>query len=141
MLPRDGRQFVDHVPDGKNVEMTLSILEQAKKLEMAGAFALVLEMMPSESAEFITKNLKIPTIGIGAGAGCDGQILVSDDVLGKYADFCPKFARKYVNLNETMRNAIKGYIDDVLSGSFPNKDESFFLDKEEREKLETYKNS
>lgn len=130
-----------HYVIGKNVEITLTILEQAKKLQNAGAIALVLEMVPSESAEFITKNLIIPTIGIGAGVNCDGQILVSDDVLGKYTDFCPKFARKYGNLNEVMSNAIKKYIDDVLNRDFPNKDESFFLDKEELEKLEAYKNN
>lgn len=129
-----------HYIMGKNVEMTLSILEQAKKLENAGAFALVLEMVPSESAAFISKNLVIPTIGIGAGADCDGQILVSDDILGRYSDFCPKFARKYANLAEVMKNAIKSYMDDVVRGTFPNREESFFLKEEEIKKLETYKN-
>ncbi|MFA6989919.1 MAG: 3-methyl-2-oxobutanoate hydroxymethyltransferase, partial [Candidatus Gastranaerophilaceae bacterium] len=83
---------------GKNFETTIEILKQAKELEKAGAFAIVLEMVPEEAAQYITENLDIPTIGIGAGRFCSGQILVIDDILGKYSDFTPKFAKKYSNL-------------------------------------------
>jgi 3-methyl-2-oxobutanoate hydroxymethyltransferase len=129
-----------HFVMGKDFDTTISILEQAKALERAGACAVVLEMVPYESAEFISRNLTIPTIGIGAGAGCDGQIIVSEDILGRYEDFCPKFARKYVNLGETITEVFKNYIKDVVEMNFPSKEESFYLKPEEKEKLESYKN-
>ncbi len=138
-------QFINtiggHVVSGKNLDTTLEILKQAQELENAGAFALVLEMVPTESAEYISQNLSIPTIGIGAGSKCDGQILVSDDVLGKFKDFCPKFARKYANLAQVLEDSAKNYIEDVRNGSFPNENESFRLKDEEKEKLENYKNN
>lgn len=123
---------------GKNLDKTINILEQAKKLEAAGAFMLVLEMVPAQSAEFITKNINIPTIGIGAGANTSGQVLVIDDILGKYSNFTPKFARKYADIYSTTENAIKNYINDVENGSFPTKEEAFELDYEEMEKLNDY---
>ena len=124
---------------GKDANRTVSILESAKKLEDAGCFAIVLELMPSESAEFITKNINIPTIGIGAGANCSGQVLVSDDLLGKYDRFTPKFARKVANLKEIITNSAKQYCIEVESGNFPNEQESFKLDSKEVIKLENYK--
>jgi 3-methyl-2-oxobutanoate hydroxymethyltransferase len=120
---------------GKNYETTQKILEQAKLLEEAGAFGIVLEMVPEESAKYITENLTIPTIGIGAGKFCSGQILVIDDILGKYQDFTPKFARKYTNIAEITKNAISEFINDVQNGEFPNGDEIFHLSDEERSKL------
>ena len=78
---------------GKTAENTQIILDCAKQLEKAGAFAIVLELLPSESAEYITSNLKIPTVGIGAGSACSGQIVVTDDILGKFTDFAPKFVK------------------------------------------------
>ena len=123
---------------GKNLDKTLNILEQAKKLEEAGAFMLVLEMVPSQAAEFITQNINIPTIGIGAGAKTSGQVLVIDDILGKYSNFTPKFARKYADIYSTTEKAIKEYITDVEAGNFPNDTEAFELDYEETEKLNEY---
>ena len=128
-----------HKIQGKNLNRTLEILEQAKKLQQAGCFSVVLEMVPTESAKFISENLDIPTIGIGAGKYTDGQVLVSDDILGKYDDFCPKFAKKYSNLKEIMINCAKEYCTDVVSGNFPNEENSFKLDDEEIKKLENYK--
>jgi len=124
---------------GKDFDTTLKILEASKKLEAAGAFALVLEMVPRQSAEFISKNLKIPTVGIGAGAGCDGQILVINDLIGKFDDFSPKFARKYFDSKEIIINCVKQYIEDVQNLRFPNDNESFELKDGELEKLESYK--
>lgn len=121
---------------GKNFEATQKILEQAKEIEKAGAFGLVLEMVPEESAKYITEKLSIPTIGIGAGKYCSGQILVIDDILGKYQDFTPKFARKYANICEITKNAVSSYIEDVISEKFPSEQEVFGLDKKERDKLE-----
>ena len=124
-----------HKIQGKTAEMTEEILASAQKLEKAGCFAVVLELMPKESAEYITKNLNIPTIGIGAGAGCSGQIVVTDDILGKYTDFTPKFVKKYANLHDVVLNSVNEYKKDVKEGIFPSDNESFELDIEEQEKL------
>lgn len=120
---------------GKSAENTKFILEQAKKLQAAGAFAVVLEMVPEESAKLITENLHISTIGIGAGRYTDGQVLVADDILGKYSEFKPKFARRYADLKTTILNAAKGYINDVKEGSFPDETEVFHLKDEELQAL------
>lgn len=120
---------------GKSYAATLELLEQAKKLEKAGAFSIVFEMVPEESAKYITDNLTIPTIGIGAGKYCDGQILVSDDIFGKYSDFTPKFARKYADLHLLIKNSTEAYIKDVQSSKFPSKEESFNLPEEEVKQL------
>ena len=108
---------------GKTIEDTELILEQAKRLQNAGAFSLVLEMVPEESAKYITENLDIPTIGIGAGKYCSGQVLVSDDILGKFSDYVPKFVRKYANLRDVITNAASSYINDVRNGTFPEEKE------------------
>jgi len=124
---------------GKDINKTLLILDEAKKLENAGCFAIVLELMPRESAEFITKNINIPTIGIGAGRYCSGQVLVSEDLLGKYDRFTPKFARKFANLKEIILESAKQYCKSVENGDFPCEKEEFLLDIEEVKKLENYK--
>ena len=123
---------------GKDFEATLKLLEEAKRVEAAGAFAVVLEMVPVEVAKFITEQISIPTIGIGAGNVCDGQILVSDDILGKFDGFSPKFVRKYASLGEVLSTACKKYIEDVENSSFPASEETFYLKEEERIKLEDY---
>ena len=135
-------QFINtiggHFVSGKNVQATLDILKQAKQLQEAGVFAIVLEMVPTESAKFISERLYIPTIGIGGGKFCDGQILVSDDILGKYDNFCPKFARQYSSLKDIIFNVAKAYCNDVQRGAFPSVAESFSLDEKEAQKLESY---
>lgn len=125
---------------GKTSDTAQQILEQAKALEEAGAFGVVLEMVPEESAKYITDNLNIPTIGIGAGRYCSGQILVVNDILGKYSDFTPKFARKYADLASIIRDAVTEYKNDVESGSFPSEKEIFNLKDEEKERLENASN-
>lgn len=124
-----------HKIQGKTAENTEKILECAKKLEEAGVFAIVLELMPAESARYITENVKVPTIGIGAGVGCDGQIVVTDDITGKFTDFTPKFVKKFVNIHDVLLEGVKKYSDEVKSGFFPSSDESFELKMEERMKL------
>lgn len=121
---------------GKSYAKTLEILEQAKQLEKAGVFAIVLEMVPEESAKYITENLTVPTIGIGAGRYCSGQILVSDDIFGKFSDFTPKFARKYADLNLLIKNSTVQYIEDVRNGKFPSEEEVFKLNEDELRQLE-----
>ena len=110
---------------GKTKEAAKEILKQAKELERAGAFSIVLEMVPQDAAKYITENLTIPTISCGAGKFCTAQVLVSDDVFGKYSDFTPKFARKYGDMKEFIINCAKEFDSDVKSGKFPNDKEIF----------------
>ena len=124
-----------HKIQGKTSEKIEEILVSAKKLEEAGCFAVVLELMPEESAKYVTENLNIPTIGIGAGKYCSGQIVVTDDILGKFTDFAPKFVKKYANLHDTVLNAVEEYIAEVKNELFPSEKESFELNKEEKTKL------
>jgi len=125
---------------GKNTEALETILEQAFKIEEAGAFGLVLEMVPEESAKIITKNLSIPTIGIGAGRYCSGQILVTDDIIGKYGNFTPKFARKFADVGSVIKDAVQNYKNDVQEGQFPSDTEVFNLKEEEKKSIEKIKN-
>ncbi len=120
---------------GKSYENTLKLLDLAKKLEENGAFMIVLEMVPTESAKYISENLNIPTIGIGAGKYCDGQVLVIDDILGKYWGNTPKFVKPYANIKEIIMNAVNQYNKEVKSSIFPSNENSFFLPENERGKL------
>lgn len=120
---------------GKSYENTLKLLENAKKLEENGAFAIVLEMVPEESAKYITENINIPTIGIGAGKYCNGQVLVIDDVIGKYSGNIPKFVKRYANVREIMKEAISKYNEEVKNTKFPSSEYVFSLSEEEKEKL------
>ena len=120
---------------GKSYESIEMILESAKKLQEAGAFAIVLELLPAESAEYITNNLKIPTIGIGAGIGCSGQIVVTDDILGKFTDFAPKFVKKFANLHSIMLEGARKYLQEVKDLEFPSEKESFVLNEDVKERL------
>ena len=120
---------------GKTFEQAECILECAKKLQGAGAFAVVLELIPTETAEYITKKLDIPTIGIGAGVNCDGQIVVTDDILGKFTDFAPKFVKKFANLHEIMLDGVRKYSQEVKDLEFPSKKESFEMVDEEKIKI------
>src|ERR1700687_4658565 len=110
---------------GKTPDAAEQLLRDARAVEAAGAFAVVLEAVPRELAAQITRELRIPTIGIGAGPDCDGQILVVHDMLGLTFDQTPKFARKYANVGEVISNAVRGYCDDVRGGMFPSDGESY----------------
>lgn len=123
---------------GKSYANTLEILQMAKELESAGVFAIVLEMVPEESAKYITENLNVPTIGIGAGRFCSGQILVSDDIFGKFCDFTPKFARKYGELSLLIKNCATQYVEEVKNGKFPSEEEVFKLSEEESKQLKIH---
>ena len=119
----------------KTFDKTLKMLEDAKKLVEAGVFAIVLEMVSSQSAKYVTENISVPTIGIGAGVDCSGQVLVIDDMLGRYSNFTPKFAKKYANLYETICDAVKNFKSDVLNKNFPSENHCFNLSEEELNKL------
>ena len=110
---------------GKTQEAAEEILKQAKQLEKAGVFSIVLEMVPQDSAKYITENLKVPTISCGAGKYCNAQVLVSDDIFGKFSDFKPKFARKYADMKNLILDCAKQFNEDVKSGKFPS-DEAIF---------------
>ncbi len=110
---------------GKTQEAADEILRQAQQLEKAGVFSIVLEMVPDKSAKYITENLRVPTISCGAGRYCDAQVLVSDDVFGKFSDFKPKFARKYGDMKSLICDCAKQFNEDVKSGKFPSEDEIF----------------
>jgi 3-methyl-2-oxobutanoate hydroxymethyltransferase len=110
---------------GKTVDAAEQLLRDAHAVEAAGAFAIVLEAMPRELAAQITRELRIPTIGIGAGPDCDGQILVVHDMLGLTFNQTPKFARQYANLGESISSAVREYCDDVRKGTFPSDAESY----------------
>lgn len=111
------------------------LLENARILEEAGCFAIVLEKIPTEVAEEVTRNSSIPTIGIGAGPHCDGQVLVTHDMLGLYESFRPKFARRYAEIGKAMGKAFSEYVEDVRLRRFPSADESFAMDPEALRRL------
>ena len=109
----------------KEEEEARRLLEDARLLEKTGCFALVLEKIPAKLAGEVTKTLKIPVIGIGAGGMTDGQVLVLHDMLGINREFSPRFLRRYHNLYEEVKGAVKNYIEDVRSGDFPNESEQY----------------
>jgi 3-methyl-2-oxobutanoate hydroxymethyltransferase len=129
LTPQSIHQFGGHKIQGKTPEAATRLLEDAKALEKAGAFAIVLETVPAPLATLITQKITIPTIGIGAGAGCDGQVQVINDILGSFADFVPKHAKQYTKLLDIMSNAIAAYHQEVKSGKFPTEAQSFTMDE------------
>ncbi|NHJ12938.1 MAG: 3-methyl-2-oxobutanoate hydroxymethyltransferase [Candidatus Thorarchaeota archaeon] len=120
---------------GKTAETAQKLVKQAQQLEAAGAFSLVIELVPSETAKMITESVGIPTIGIGAGPHCDGQVLVLHDMLGLFQDFKPKFVKRYANIRETIANAVKEYSSEVREGIFPSSEYSFEMTEEETGRL------
>ncbi|MBN1999042.1 3-methyl-2-oxobutanoate hydroxymethyltransferase [candidate division KSB1 bacterium] len=128
LTPQSIRRFGGYGLQAKTKESAEKLLNDALKLQEAGAFSIVLEKIPVDVARIVTEKLSIPTIGIGAGPFCDGQILVTHDVLGLYEKFRPVFARRYADLAVDIKNACQSYIRDVKSADFPNKKESFYSD-------------
>lgn len=125
LTPQSIHQFGGYQPRGTTSAEAKNILRDAKTLEEAGAFAIVLEKIPTKLSAQITKSLKIPTIGIGAGVHCDGQVLVVSDMLGLYEEFHPRFVRKYANLADNIRQSVGKFVADVKKKDFPNKTESY----------------
>lgn len=120
---------------GKDAEAGKKILDQAMRLEKAGCFAIVLECVPDQLAKLITESLKIPTIGIGAGPYCDGQVLVTNDMVGLFDRFLPKFVKQYVKLSASILEGVRNFKDEVEKGVFPDKEHSFTIKEEELRKL------
>ena len=125
LTPQSIYKFGTYVVRAKEEEEAQRLIEDAKLLEEAGCFALVLEKIPAKLAERVAKEIEIPVIGIGAGNGVDGQVLVVHDMLGINNEFNPRFLRKYHNLYQEMLGSFHRYIEDVKSGDFPNKEEQY----------------
>ena len=120
---------------GKTKDSAMKLIEDAKELEDAGVFSIALEMISHEVGQIISESVNIPTIGIGSGVNCDGQVLVVQDLLGMYDKIKPKFAKRYMNLSEDIVKSLEEYKTDVESGSFPAKENSFSMNEEELKKL------
>lgn len=135
LTPQSINAFGGHKVQGKTEAAARKVLEDALAIQEAGAFAVVIEAVPEKLAGLITDRLDIVTIGIGAGNGCDGQVLVYQDMLGMYSDFTPKFVRKYANLGEIMTAAFKQYDAEVKNAAFPSEEHTYKMDDDIIEKL------
>jgi 3-methyl-2-oxobutanoate hydroxymethyltransferase len=129
LTPQSINQLGGHRIQGKTAEAAARLLEDARALEQAGAFAVVLETVPAPLAALISKKIGIPTIGIGAGAGCDGQVQIVNDILGSHTGYIPKHAKQYAKLRDVMANAFTEYYNEVVSGKFPTEEQSFPMDE------------
>lgn len=135
LTPQSVNAFGGFKVQGKSEAAAKQLIEDAVLLEKSGAFAIVLEGIPEKVAELITKAVSIPTIGIGAGKHCDGQILVYQDMLGMFSDFVPKFVKQYAALGTIMKEAIGSYVNEVQEGVFPEEKHTFKIDETELKKL------
>ncbi|MCI8894097.1 MAG: 3-methyl-2-oxobutanoate hydroxymethyltransferase [Lachnospiraceae bacterium] len=135
LTPQSINAFGGFKVQGKTESAAKKLLEDARAVEAAGAFAVVLECVPAKLAELVTKEVSIPTIGIGAGNVCDGQVLVYQDMLGLFSDFTPKFVRRFAEVGQTMREAFAAYDRAVKDGSFPEKKHEYTISDDVLEKL------
>jgi len=133
LTPQSVNQLGGFRPQGRNASAAQRLLEDALLLEEAGCFSLVLESVPARLAEFVSQKISIPTIGIGAGAGCDGQVLVTHDLLGLFDRFTPKFVKKYADFHGEMQRAFSEYLAEVQSRQFPAVEHSVEMSDEEWE--------
>ena len=129
LTPQSILQFGGYKIQGRTAEAAVKMLKDAQALEEAGVFGIVLETVPTPLATLITRKISVPTIGIGAGMGCDGQIQIINDILGSYTDFVPKHAKQYAKLADIMSSAITEYSSEVKAGTFPTEKQSFFMDE------------
>ncbi len=125
VTPQSVHQMGGYSVQGEDARAAKKIISDAKALEDAGVFSIVLEKIPSSLAQGITQSLRVPTIGIGAGPDCDGQVLVTQDLLGIFERFVPKFVKQYAQLGTEMRSAIKDYVEEVKEGRFPGEEHCF----------------
>ena len=135
LTPQSVNAFGGFKVQGKDLKAAQKLIEDAKAVEAAGACMVVMECVPAKLAAKITEELHIPTIGIGAGAGCDGQVLVYQDVLAMYSDMKPKFVKQFAQVGEAMREGVKAYIDETKAGTFPGEEHTFQISDEVIEKL------
>lgn len=135
LTPQSINAFGGFKVQGKSEAAARKLLEDAKAIEEAGAFGVVLECVPAKLAEMISKELEIPTIGIGGGNVCDGQVLVYQDMLGMFSDFTPKFVKRFANVGEVMKEAFQAYCREVQDGTFPAKEHEYTIADDVLEKL------
>ena len=135
LTPQSINAFGGFKVQGKSEAAARKLISDAMALEAAGAFAIVLEAVPAKLAALVTKEVGVPTIGIGAGAGCDGQILVYQDMLGMFSDFVPKFVKQYAELNKEIAAAVESYITEVQNASFPSDEHNFSIDADVLDKF------
>jgi len=136
LTPQSVHQLGGYRPQGRDAEAAYRLLEDALVLQEAGCFSLVLESIPGTLAELVSQRLEIPTLGIGAGGGCDGQVLVTHDLLGIFERFTPKFVKKYANLSGEMRRAFSDFKSEVKDRKFPGEEHTVIMNNEEWQKLE-----
>ena len=132
LLPQTAEKYT---VQGKTRENAIQLIEDAKIIVESGVFSIVLEMITSQVAKIITEKITVPTIGIGSGKDCDGQVLVVHDMLGLFEKIKPKFAKRYLSLSEEIRNAVKSYVTDVKKENFPTNENEFQMDESEYNKL------
>ena len=135
LTPQSINAFGGFKVQGKSEAQAKKFVEDAQAVQDAGAFAVTFECVPEKLATLVTKKLAIPTIGIGAGAGCDGQVLVYADALGMFSDFTPKFVKRFGNIGEAMKEAVRGYITEVKDGTYPTLEHTYKIDDEVIDKL------
>ena len=135
LTPQSINAFGGFKVQGKTEAAAKKLIEDAKAVEEAGAFMLVMECVPEKLAKIVTETVSIPTIGIGAGRYCDGQVLVNQDMFGMYSYFVPKFVKQFANVGDVMRGAVKAYIDEINAGTFPGPEHTYKIDDEVIEKL------
>ena len=135
LTPQSINMFGGFKVQGKSEEAAKKLIEEAQAVEKAGAFAVVLECVPAKLAKLISEKISIPTIGIGAGAGCDGQVLVYQDMLAMFSDFKPKFVKQFADIGSAMKEAFSAYIQDVKAGTFPAEEHTFKISDEIINKL------
>ena len=138
LMPQAVNQLGGYRVQGRSLKDAVRLMEDARALEEAGAYAIVLECVPAQLARMITERVGVPTIGIGAGAGCDGQVQVFHDMMGLYQEFTPKHARQYAQLGQTIVEATLSYAQDVENERFPDDSESFKLSESVLEALSEY---
>jgi 3-methyl-2-oxobutanoate hydroxymethyltransferase len=136
LTPQSINQLGGYKVIGKTPEVAIRLLNDAQALDQAGVFSIVLEAVPTQLSKMITDRVAVPTIGIGAGKYCDGQVQVISDLLGLYTDFVPKHAKQYVKLNESITKAVADYLSEVTSGDFPTAQQSFDMDESVLAKIE-----
>ena len=135
LTPQRAAEFGGFKVQGKTTEAANELIDQALRLQDAGCFALVIECVPAALGEIITGRLEIPSIGIGAGPGCDGQVLVMHDMLGLFDRFVPKFVKRFAELGQEFQKAAQEYSRQVKEGIFPGPEHVFSMTREELEKL------
>ncbi|MBE9520906.1 MAG: 3-methyl-2-oxobutanoate hydroxymethyltransferase, partial [Proteobacteria bacterium] len=141
LTPQTASQLGGYKVQGKDAESAHRLLESARALEAAGAFSMVLECIPAQLSQVISAAVAIPTIGIGAGRFCDGQVLVTHDMVGMFEKFVPTFVKKYVNLAPQIKEAVAAYNKEVKAGDFPDEEQSFSMELDVSTFLEDDKNN